>query len=252
MMSDHGNRFSEVRNTLQGKLEERLPFFSFTFPQWFKQRYSTQYQNFRTNVNRLTTPFDIHATLEDILHLQIHGITQKQKKPRAISLFNEISEQRSCGNAFIEPHWCACSTWKQINDTSTEEVVRAAKAVIETINLFTQESREMCHELRIEEIKWSGKLIPQKSLLKFKSNSDQDGFLADLSASTKITNDMYQVKIVASPSKAIYESSVLYDFTKDKFQPPRIGDISRINKYGEQARCIYARNPELRKFCFCK
>lgn len=29
MMSDHGNRFSSIRNTLQGKLEERLPFFRY-------------------------------------------------------------------------------------------------------------------------------------------------------------------------------------------------------------------------------
>jgi membrane-anchored protein YejM (alkaline phosphatase superfamily) len=27
LMSDHGNRFAEIRNTLQGKQEERLPFF---------------------------------------------------------------------------------------------------------------------------------------------------------------------------------------------------------------------------------
>jgi membrane-anchored protein YejM (alkaline phosphatase superfamily) len=27
LMSDHGNRFADIRNTLQGKQEERLPFF---------------------------------------------------------------------------------------------------------------------------------------------------------------------------------------------------------------------------------
>lgn len=60
-------RFATVRNTLQGKLEERLPFFSFVFPDWFKAKYSQQYQNFRDNLNTLSTPFDVHATLEDIL-----------------------------------------------------------------------------------------------------------------------------------------------------------------------------------------
>lgn len=141
--------------------------------------------------------------------------------------------------------------WRTINDTSSEEVVRASNAVVETINKYTENYREMCHELKVEEIKWSAKLIPQKSLLHFKSNKDTDGFLADLSATTKIVNDMYQVKIITSPSKAIYEASVLYDFTKNKFQV-KINTISRINKYGEQARCILTENPELRKFCFCK
>jgi Protein of unknown function (DUF229) len=40
---------------------------SFTFPEWFKSEYREQYENFVTNKERLTTPFDVHATLEDIL-----------------------------------------------------------------------------------------------------------------------------------------------------------------------------------------
>lgn len=251
MMSDHGNRFAEIRDTLQGKLEERLPFFSFVFPDSFKRRFPAQYRNFQTNVDRLTTPFDVHETLDDLLHLQLHGSPKKIDNSRAISLFNRIPEHRSCADAFIEPHWCSCLSWQALNDTTSEEVLRAAKAVIDTINRFTLDYRDSCHELRLDEVKWSAKLIPQKSLLHFKSNKDADGFLADLSANTKVTNDMYQVKIITSPSNAIYESSILYDFTSNEFRV-KLSDISRVNKYGEQARCIYNENPELRKFCYCK
>lgn len=60
-------RFAAVRDTLQGKLEERLPFFSFVFPDWFKIKHKQEYINFRENAYRLTTPFDIHATLQDLL-----------------------------------------------------------------------------------------------------------------------------------------------------------------------------------------
>jgi membrane-anchored protein YejM (alkaline phosphatase superfamily) len=35
LMSDHGARFSSLRSSLQGKQEERLPFFGFSFPAWF-------------------------------------------------------------------------------------------------------------------------------------------------------------------------------------------------------------------------
>lgn len=251
LMSDHGNRFAEIRDTLQGKLEERLPFFSFVFPDWFKRRYSMQYKNFKNNLEHLTTPFDIHETLQDVLHLQIHGVTKKPEHSRAISLFNRIPEQRSCADAFIEPHWCSCLSWRALNDTNSEEVLRASKAVVETINKFTQDNRDICHELHVDEVKWSAKLIPQKSLMSFKTNKDVDGFLADLSAQTKVTYDMYQVKIITNPSNAIYESSVLYDFTANEFRV-KLSDISRVNKYGEQARCIYTENPELRKFCYCK
>lgn len=234
MMSDHGNRFAEIRNTLQGKLEERLPFFSFVFPDWFKRKYAVAYTNFQMNTNRLTTPFDVHETLQDILHLQMKGVIKKPAHSRAISLFKRIPD-RTCADAFIEPHWCSCLSWKALNDTSSEEVLRASKAVLDTINKFTKDYRDICEELRLDEVKWSGKLIPQKGLLHFKSNKDTDGFLADLSANTKVTNEMYQVKIIASPSNAIYESSVLYDFALNEFHV-KLSDISRVNKYGEQVR----------------
>lgn len=39
MMADHGHRFAEFRNTLQGKLEERLPYFAWVLPEEFQTRY---------------------------------------------------------------------------------------------------------------------------------------------------------------------------------------------------------------------
>jgi len=67
MMADHGNRFAEVRATLQGKQEERLPFFSFTFPESFKKRFPQEYKTFLANEHHLATPFDIHATLKHVI-----------------------------------------------------------------------------------------------------------------------------------------------------------------------------------------
>lgn len=77
--------FAEVRNSLQGKLEERLPFFSFIFPEAFKKRYSKEYAQFKENTNRLVTPFDVHETFLDILrkfffrHFSSKHLTQKSK-----------------------------------------------------------------------------------------------------------------------------------------------------------------------------
>jgi hypothetical protein len=252
MMSDHGNRFMETRNSLNGKLEERLPFFSFVFPKWFKHKYHAQYQNFQSNINSLVTPFDVHETLADFLELQMYGVNRMPDNPRAISLFDKIPEQRTCADAFIEPHWCSCLQWKPLNDTNSEEVLRAANAVIDTINKFTNEDRDLCEPLKLKEVMWSAKLTPQRALINFKSNKDKDGFEPDLSArDTKVTNEMYQVKIVTSPSDAIYEASVIYDFVSNTFRV-KISDVSRINKYGSQAFCIMEKNPELRKYCYCR
>ncbi|XP_037041406.1 uncharacterized protein LOC119078066 isoform X2 [Bradysia coprophila] len=254
LMSDHGNRFAAVRNTLQGKLEERLPFFSFVFPEWFKTKHSRQYQNFRDNLNTLSTPFDVHATLEDILRLQSTSFDKIKKpmpKTRSISLFDKIPKNRSCADAYIEPHWCVCMNWHQINDTQNEFVLRAARSVIDAINHFTEKDQDKCARLYLHEIKWAAKLAPHDNLMRFKQNKDVDGFLADLTSKTKVSSEMYQVKIVVKPGKSIFEASVLHDLNENVFRV-KMSDISRVNKYGSQAECILDTDPELRKYCYCK
>lgn len=86
------HRFAEIRNTLQGKQEERLPFFSFTFPPWFKQIYPRAYANFVYNTRHLTTPFDIHKTLQNVLNFQT--VKEGDRRQRAISLFDKVRRGR--------------------------------------------------------------------------------------------------------------------------------------------------------------
>jgi hypothetical protein len=75
LMSDHGARFHSIRQTLQGKYEERMPFFAFRFPEWFSKMYPNEFKNLQLNSKRLVTPFDIHATFEHILctYYSIYG-----------------------------------------------------------------------------------------------------------------------------------------------------------------------------------
>ena len=53
---------------ISGKYEERMPYMSFRFPTWFKKKYPEAMINLQTNVHRLTTPFDIHETLHQLVH----------------------------------------------------------------------------------------------------------------------------------------------------------------------------------------
>jgi glucan phosphoethanolaminetransferase (alkaline phosphatase superfamily) len=62
--SDHGLRFGSIRETLIGKVEERLPFMHLYIPEKWRNKYNN---NLAINQNRLTTPFDIHATLMHIV-----------------------------------------------------------------------------------------------------------------------------------------------------------------------------------------
>lgn len=87
-MSDHGHRFADIRNTMQGKQEERLPFFSFTFPQWFKTKYTRAYQNFVNNLNKLVTPFDLYSTFQSMIHLDKND--EADVAARSLSLFTKV------------------------------------------------------------------------------------------------------------------------------------------------------------------
>ncbi|KAH8294935.1 hypothetical protein KR018_004463 [Drosophila ironensis] len=274
MMADHGNRFAKVRATLQGKQEERLPFFSFAFPDSFKLRFPQEYKNFLMNEARLTTPFDIHATLKHIIKLQTAGEEDQLMegddlktepttshihiselaRDRAVSLLDPIPANRSCADAYIEPHWCACLNWipLQLNDSRYEGIIlKAAQSIVNSINRATAEQRQLCAPLEILRVNWALILQPHEEVLRFNMNSDKDGFLADMTGKTQVKEEMYQLQVVTQPGGGLYEASVSY--SRQTFNATtKLTDISRVNKYGNQARCIYDRDPELRKICYCR
>lgn len=186
-----------------------------------------------------------------ISDLQNYEILQKPflNQPRAISLFDNISENRSCADAYIEPHWCSCLNWVTIPTKSTE-VSRAVYTVIDFINKFTNNYRKLCSLLSLYEIKWSFKLSPHnKSLPKNKSDY---GIFANISEGglPKRSTIIYQVQFITLPGNSVFEASVVNYLDTDQFSV-KLTDISRINKYGDQANCIYEVNPELRKYCYC-
>lgn len=249
VFSDHGPRFADIRQTIQGKQEERLPFFSFVFPPWFKQKHPEAYQNFLTNTKRLTTPFDIHATLKHVINFPTK-FRENSLSNRSMSLFNKIPLARSCAHAQIEAHWCACLDWDILNPGDSI-VQDGAKEFVKFLNNYTQPERKMCAELSLNEVIWSARLRPNQKLLAFHHSSDPDGFKPDLSGSQRATIEMLQIKLRTSPGNGLYEVSMSHNLLTGTYNI-RIQDVSRINKYGNAAHCIMDSNQDLRKYCFCK
>lgn len=95
------------------------------------------------------------------------------------------------------------------------------------------------------------KMSPNEHMLRFKKNSDFDGFLADLSAKMEIKNEMYQIKVMLKPGNSLFEASIVHDIRKNVLSL-KLSDVSRINMYGRQARCVENDLPQLRKYCYCK
>lgn len=178
-------------------------------------------------------------------------LVRANKFNRAISLLKPVPKERTCADAYIEPHWCSCLSLHYL-DTTSDLVKRAANAIVDKINIYTSEERRSCHILTLSNITWAGALQPRQTLLKFKQNRDLDGYLADLSStSTKITKDLYQLQIHVQPGNSIFEASLTHNLNTNQFIV-NITDVSRINMYGDQARCIMDKNPDLRKFCYCR
>lgn len=256
VMADHGHRFAQFRGTHQGQLEERLPFFAISLPKRFREseRGKVAWKNLKENKGRLTTPFDIHATLLDVLHwptedkLKTPGKTSR----RSLSLFAPIPLSRTCAQAGIELHWCTCLNWESAmeSDEQLNVTYMLAKAIVQTLNSFTKPERKLCARLRLAGVESSQRLVPHSSLLKYKNVKDVDGFVPDLAGATKAAFAHYQIKFKTAPGNAIYEATVKYDMRSNTVTVD-MAAISHVNKYGDAPHCIIDKNYFMAAYCVC-
>ena len=254
LMADHGARFQKIRHTVQGKYEERLPLMSFRLPNWFINKYPQKVKNLFLNAKRLTTPYDIHATLRDLFQIgsvqKLSNEYQELYGPRqGISLFDLVPPARTCEDAGIEAHWCACLTWQLISLTDNH-VTNSARQLVETINTITSPKYDLCARLELTNILNAVTYTPNSNLLRFKSSKDVDGRIPDLTGDMAVLEVFYQVTIQVQPGGGMFEATVRYSRHNDVYHISD-HDISRINKYGSHPDCVQARSPQLRPFCYC-
>ncbi|PAV78049.1 hypothetical protein WR25_00929 isoform B [Diploscapter pachys] len=159
VMADHGHRFAKLRQTQQGQLEERLPFFSISLPRRFRNTDigALMHKNLLSNVDRLSTPFDIHATLMDILHvpsLEQLRTVQNPSQKRSLSLFRPMTEDRSCDQAGVEPHWCSCLDWQDSLKEPEDAAIsnKLANIVVQVINEQLRNVTDLCAPLLLDNL----------------------------------------------------------------------------------------------------
>ncbi|CAJ0601293.1 unnamed protein product [Cylicocyclus nassatus] len=254
VMADHGHRFAKLRETHQGQLEERLPFFAISLPAKFRQTEigKKMAENLRGNKNRLTTPFDIHATLMDILHLPKDLSAMQDTSKRSLSLFRPIPENRTCSQAGIEAHWCTCLKWEDAMNTPEDKEMsqKLALAIVSVINRQLKDVFHLCAKLSLKELLEAKKLVPNEGLLKYKNVKDKDGFVPDLSGKTKTAFAHYQIKLRTKPGNAVYEVTLFYDFVAKEVHID-LNSISHPSKFGDAPHCIINDNYFLATFCVC-
>lgn len=243
--SDHGMRFGNIRETFIGKLEERLPFMYVIIPKWLQDHHQFIRKNMLINQHRLTTPFDVYETLKDILVFD-----GKEKRvetfSRGMSWFREIPYLRSCDQAGVLPHWCACLNHIEI-DIGLDVVSKTSEALLSQIKTELKNYTHICEDLTLRKIHHATRLAePDLSYAKAKdvSKSEITRVFGD---STKALEDI-QVVIETVPGKALFEATVRLDTYSKSLTV--LGDISRINMYGHQSDCIEVF--KLKKYCQCK
>jgi hypothetical protein len=236
VMSDHGIRWGDIRQTYQGRMEERLPFIFMVLPEWYKRQYQDAYNNLLKNSRRLTTPYDLYETLKDLLNPFVlnHDFLQKRYRnnsSRGYSLFNEISQKRTCESADIASHWCTCQQSMEIEKNNTM-VVEGATFAVDYMNQQL-DGYAQCSNLTLN-------IITDARIM-----SHGDHILNG--------NDVkdYTIVLQTVPGEGIFEVTLrnTVGFNKTN-QFEVMGTISRLNLYGKQSSCIT--DFHLKLYCFCK
>jgi hypothetical protein len=282
LFSDHGPRFAENRKTMKGLLEERNPFYSIYLPSLFKQRYPKESETFFKNSDKLITPMDIHRTLIDLIGLEnkeSHILDRFDSLNRSKSMFSDkISFKRTCGQANIDEHWCACLKRTKINVINSRLTMIAKKFVSYLNNILLKDHFDLCSKLEFIKINHVFQLetvIPKKKEFKHENFSLIKWFESLINrifnfylVEPTVEKDFkkYFFQIVTAPNNAIYEFTVVdetyingvnkeeiiaEDVKSNLFEIDHKA-ISRIDRYGDQSKCIHDQYPDLRKYCFCK
>ncbi|XP_033240291.1 uncharacterized protein [Drosophila pseudoobscura] len=222
--SDHGTRFGLLRKLDSGFLEERLPVIYIRLPKWIRDKYPEFLDNLKANKNRLTSPYDIHATLKHILELDTPAeqLPRPEGCPTCHSVFQAVSLSRNCSLAGIDDHWCSCGGFTEVS--STDQMAKTiAEQLVEAINQFliSLKGTQKCRHLKLDKI---------------------------MSVHRKGNSSVYLIQLSISPGGGFLEASAEWNPKTQKISTS-VPSISRLDSYGTQSRCVQVK--EAKKFCVC-
>lgn len=105
VMSDHGNRMHDIRTTPAGTIEDRMPMLFLHLPIDYRHRHPSVVRALDENVWRLTTHYDVYATMWSIAN---GGYDNNRTKPeRGDSLY--VSGNSNNYSTYCSLHKCSQS-----------------------------------------------------------------------------------------------------------------------------------------------
>ncbi|XP_054726354.1 uncharacterized protein LOC129236148 [Anastrepha obliqua] len=226
--ADHGIRWGSLLKLKSGFLEERLPMMFISLPSWYRNEYPDFVKALEINQHRLTSPYDIYATLKHILEETDQEIefSYLNDTVRGLSILHEIPENRTCIEAGITEHWCTCIPYEVLPSTDAT-ATNVTVLVIDEINQYLDDRN----------------ISSKCSLLELKSLEKVEIKMYELS-----NQSTYRITFEANPKKPKFQATAVYDKTSNTITT-NVGDISRLDSYATTADCIDLK--EAKKFCIC-
>lgn len=227
LLADHGYRIGWFRETALGALEDLLPFAFVLLPRSYRKTNPTDVKLLEENRNRLTSPYDIHATLLDLAARHRGRLLEGTAKGESL-LSARISPQRTCEAAGVEPQFCACYTQETVDPSSTSlRVIEMAEEAVDAVNqiLRDNDDEELCHIFRRPEVLRIEGLGPPTDDSDFK---------------------FYKLTVGVHIDEVKFEAA--FEIV-DGF-PKLIGVPERLDRYYLHSLCLTETFYE--KFCYCK
>ncbi|CAJ0946689.1 unnamed protein product, partial [Mesorhabditis belari] len=240
LLSDHGNRYDAIRETVVGRMESRLPIMSIRLPELLTKKHPKMLSNLQRNAKIFTTHFDTHELLNDLL---LNRYDFASNTSRGFSLLGEIPENRTCAQLNVPDSYCPCYQEVTLDVSKGKE---AAEFLLAEVNREIEESpdKDRCVHMDLAKIESVSVRLPPKAIIKDRSMSYKNP--------TGAITVIYRISIrISPPSNALLEAVLHHDLSSKLFPTWKIdGDIERNNKYGNSSHCVETK--KLQKLCHCK
>jgi hypothetical protein len=230
LFSDHGNRMkSFLYETDLGQKEMYHPFLAIKLPKSLKETKMTE--NLIKNRDKLTSSFDLYQTLRHFLEINLNQAQKNsnmtKRQLRGTSLFEFISQNRSCYDALVPIQQCGCKSEREISYKNFYAKTKVSinliiQLVLENVNNITLNYRHQCEEFIMDKM---------KPIREFFYNNQ---FL-------------YKFTFFFQPGNALFEA--IFNITSTS-NIKIIDAVKRKSVYGDQSICIDLH--ELKNYCYCK
>ncbi|KAH8245071.1 hypothetical protein KR032_004427, partial [Drosophila birchii] len=231
LVSDQGQMSGDLVEEAYGYLEERLPMLHIYLPPWFRQAHPNYTSNLLNNSNQVTSPFDLYNTLRHILNPLATDpvkLTSQINCRNSRSLLHPLPFNRSCEDACIGIHWCACNDFQLMQNNLA--AYNLAKLVVFRINkwMLKNNFNIHCQRLLLTNLDYG-----EQSLDKFRSLNEDFA--------------IFRQRVRTYP-EGVFEYTLPFNQISSEIKDINVKDISSL-KNPNSRNCV--RDWTAKKFCVC-